>query len=84
MLSFFFIALLQTAAGEPAAPATAVPVAQESVLAAQDAAAQPGVDQPRQMRRERRCTEVEVTGRRLPQRVCHNVMVPVEDDQSAD
>lgn len=38
-----------------------------------------GPAQPTQYRRERRCREVEVTGRRMPQRVCQNVMAPVEE-----
>ena len=88
MLSFVVIALLQAVAGDPAAPAEAAdPAAQEQIVAANEAStepAEPSAEQPRQMRRERRCTEVAVTGRRMPQRVFQNVMVPVEPDQPAD
>ncbi|HRO04168.1 MAG TPA: hypothetical protein PLS69_11250 [Terricaulis sp.] len=57
--------------------AAAAPAA-ESAPAAEAAPAE------RQYRRERVCREVEITGRRMPQRVCQNVMVPVEDGEQAD
>lgn len=70
-----------------AAPAETAPVdapapADASTDATPVAEAAPA-DAPREYRRERRCREVEVTGRRMPQRVCTNVMVPVEPATAA-
>lgn len=60
----------------PEAAAEALP-AEAPQAAETQAAAAPA---ERQYRRERRCQEIEVSGRRIPQRVCQNVMVPVESD----
>lgn len=60
----------------PEAAADAAPAEAPQAADTQTAAA----PAERQYRRERRCQEVEVTGRRMPQRVCQNVMVPVEND----
>lgn len=65
---------VEGAAGEAAAPAADPAPAVETAPAAE-----PAPDAPVQYRRERRCREVEVTGRRMPQRVCSNVMVPVTE-----
>jgi hypothetical protein len=93
VIDILIIALLQAVAGGPAAaqapqtdgPAVSAP-ADTTTPAPADAAAPAEAtptaeaapaDAPREYRRERRCREVEVTGRRMPQRVCTNVMVPV-------
>jgi len=67
-------ATTETIVHEQAAPAPEAP-ATEAVQAA--------VPAEPQYRRERRCQEVEVTGRRMPQRVCQNVMVLVEPGETA-
>lgn len=93
MIEFLVVALLQAVAGSPAAPA-AEPAAQEQAAGAGPAAPAPVSEEaapaaeepaaaPTQYRRERRCREIEVTGRRMPQRVCTNVMVPVEEPAAA-
>ncbi len=94
MLELLMVALFQAVAGAPAPPSAEQPAGQEQVggaapeatAVAPEAAAAPAesapeaaaVPTPTEYRRERRCREVEVTGRRMPQRVCQNVMVPVE------
>lgn len=97
MIDFLIIALLQAVAGEPAAapqapqtdgPAVAAPADTAPADAVAPAEATPTAEAapaeaPREYRRERRCREVEVTGRRMPQRVCTNVMVPVEPATAA-
>jgi len=83
MIELIFIGLLQAVAGDPAPaqqPATAPPAEQAAPAEAPaeaQAPAQPAPTQP-QMREERVCQSIEITGRRMPQRVCRNVMVPVE------
>lgn len=98
MLEFLFVSLLQAVAGAPAHPAPLPPSTQEQT-ASGPADAAPSTDAPSeqlggaqqqqqpaaqpQTRRERRCVEVEVSGRRLPRRECRMVEVPVEPDQPA-
>lgn len=91
MLQVLMFALLQAVAGDPG-PAPAPAPTEQSGSAEAPAAEAPATEAPaaeepqaaapvaeRQYRRERRCREVEVTGRRMPQRVCSNVMVPVDE-----
>lgn len=79
----------QTEGPAVSAPAdTAAPVDAPAAETAPAAEAAPtteaaAAEAPREYRRERRCREVEVTGRRMPQRVCTNVMVPVEPTAAA-
>lgn len=93
MLEFLVISLLQSIAGapdSPPAPAAAEPAgvtapadtaAPETAPEAPAPAAEPAAPAPVQMRRERVCHEMEISGRRIPQRVCRTVMVPVEPEQ---
>ncbi|HRP09963.1 MAG TPA: hypothetical protein PLK37_02910 [Terricaulis sp.] len=91
MIELLILTLFQAIAGDPA-PAAA-PTAHEHGVTESAAAAAPAAESApaaeaapaeRQYRRERVCREVEITGRRMPQRVCQNVMVPVEDGEQAD
>jgi hypothetical protein len=91
MIELLVAALFQAVVGAPApgpeqrpteAPATTseVPGVAAPPAASPEEAVPPTVTQ---YRRERRCESVEVTGRRMPQRVCRNVMVPVEQPAPA-
>jgi len=98
MLELIVVALFQAAAGEPnaapPAPAADAPVssgAAESAPAASEASpaptdeaapAAPTADAP--MVRQRVCEYIEVTGRRMPQRVCRNIMVPADQVAAAE
>jgi len=96
LINILVFALLQAVAGDPApaaphatheqtAPASSggeAPAAGEVAPATEQSA--DAAPAERQYRRERRCREVEVTGRRMPQRVCQNVMVPVEEGETAN
>lgn len=86
MIDLIFIGLLQAVAGDPA-PAqqpAATPAAEQAAPAETPAQADQAPAAPTaaptqpQMREERVCQSIEITGRRMPQRVCRNVMVPVE------
>ena len=84
MFDLLMIALLQAVAGEPSAatqPAEQSAAAPATTPAPEQAAAS---DQPQpRMRRQRVCQEIEVTGNRIPQRVCQYVMVEEEPAQQA-
>ncbi len=89
MIELLVLALFQAVLGEPAAPpATPAPPAAAAESAqpeqAQEQAAAPQALEERRMRRERVCENVEVTGRRMPQRVCRTVLVPDEPDAAAN
>lgn len=94
MIEFFVVSLLQAAAGMPDAPPAPAATEPAGVSAPAEAgaptepAAEPApaaeaAPAPVQMRRERVCHEMEISGRRIPQRVCRTVMVPVEPEQPA-
>lgn len=82
MIDLVVVGLLSMIAGDPVvAEQPAEPSTQEQIEAAPVAEATPSVEtaaEPR-LRRERRCEEVEVTGRRMPRRVCQNVWVPADE-----
>lgn len=87
MVEFLVLALFQAILGEPApvpAPATPPNVETAQPEQAPEQAAAPAPVQERRMRRERVCEEVEVTGRRMPQRVCRTVLVPDEPEAPAN
>lgn len=94
MFELIVAALFQGIAGTNDAPGHPPPPALEemsegsSELAPPTAApeqAQPVTVEPvaqPQTRRERRCVEVEISGRRLPRRECRMVEVPADDPAS--
>lgn len=93
MLTFLVIAFLAGFAGDPAVGESAPPVevsapeaaeapAAAPAPAANEAAAENAAPAAPQYRTERRCENIEITGRRMPQRVCRNVQVLVEADEA--
>lgn len=84
MLDVLMIALLQAVAGAPNPPEQGgepAPVAAETQTP--NATAAETAPAPRQ-RRQRVCQEIQVTGNRIPQRVCQSVMVPAEPEEPTE
>jgi len=92
MIELLIVALLQAVAGEPIQAEAARPAIEQQAKPQNEAqpeasetpaATEPAAPPAPQMRSERVCERMEITGRRLPQRVCRTVMVPVEADGEA-
>lgn len=81
MLDFLMIALLQAVAGEPNAspPASEQPAERAETQTAEQPVAEAAA--PR-TRTRRVCTEVEVTGNRIPHRTCRTITVPADDERA--
>lgn len=89
MLELLIVGILQAVAGMPESPPPPAAAETGSISAAEShapalAAEEAAPPAPVQMRRERVCTEIAISGRRLPQRVCRTVMVPVEPERAQE